>query len=172
MVCAAARKDFSFFSLDLQPLGLSCGFSPISAWARKGLRGGGSWGCRSPGGDRAHGVASSHGHKNAGPSGGPSYLPGRWGLAYMERGCNGESTPFTSLNNGSSLLWWSRFPLQAFPVADFLTPIHSGCLLAANSSPLPVSALQTPCSSTQPPSAPVDTHLRVGHTGMWHRPSV
>ena len=55
---------------------------------------------------------------------------GSWG----ERGCNGGSTPCTSLNSGSFLLWQSGFLPQAFPVVDFLPPVPSGCLLAANSS--------------------------------------
>ena len=44
--------------------------------------------------------------------------------------------------------------LQAFS-ADFmglLTPVPSGCLFTANSCPFPVSVLQIPFSSTQPPS--------------------
>ena len=48
----------------------------------------------------------------------------------------------------------------------------SGCLLTANSSLLPRSALQTPCSTTQPQSTPPDTCLRLGHTGLWLGPSV
>ena len=41
---------------------------------------------------------------------------------------------------------------------DFLTLVPSGCLLVANSSPLPRLALQTPCSSPQSPSA-LGTHV-------------
>ena len=45
-------------------------------------------------------------------------------------------------------------------VAELLTLVPSGCLLIANSNPLPEFALQTLHSSTQPL-----THLRVGLTG-------
>ena len=58
--------------------------------------------------------------------------------------------PCMSLNNGASLLWQSGFPPQAFPVADFLTPIPSVCLLTANSSPLTRFALQTPVPALSP----------------------
>ena len=46
-------------------------------------------------------------------------------------------------------------------VADPLTPIPSGCLLMANSSSRPESALQVPCSTLEPPSAPA-THVQAG----------
>ena len=46
-------------------------------------------------------------------------------------------------------------------VADPLTPIPSGCLLMANSSSRPESALQVPCSTLEPPSAPA-THVQTG----------
>ena len=66
------------------------------------------------------------------------------------------------LNQGASLLWCSRLPPRAFRVEKHHTTIPSGCVLIANSSPLPRSALQTPHSSTQPPCTPVDSHLRAG----------
>ena len=43
-------------------------------------------------------------------------------------------------------------------------PIPSGCLCTVNNRPLPGSALQTPCSSTQPLSMPADTCLRLVYT--------
>lgn len=49
-------------------------------------------------------------------------------------------------------------------VADPLTPIPSGCLLMANSSSRPESALQVPCSILEPPSAPA-THVQAGVCG-------
>ena len=77
----------------------------------------------------------------------PCLFP-RWqGPVRGEGGCNGGPAPCTSFNNGASFLWHSEFPPQEFPVADFLTPVPSGCLLTANNSPLPGSVLQTPCSS-------------------------
>ena len=53
----------------------------------------------------------------------------------------------------------------AFPVVDFLTPVPSGCLFTANSSPSTMSVLQTPCSSTQPLCAPADTSQAGGVQG-------
>ena len=56
-------------------------------------------------------------------------------------------------------------PLAYHSVIALCFYCRSGCLLADNSSPLPGSALQTPCSSTQPPSAPADTRLRLDMQG-------
>ena len=56
-----------------------------------------------------------------------------------------------------------RVSSTSIPVADCLTPVPSGCLLAAYSSPLPGFAFQTPHSSFQVLSAPADTHLRLGY---------
>ena len=63
-----------------------------------------------------------------------------------------------SLNSAALLLWWFRLPPQASHLqSSFLPPVSSGCLLTANHSPLPGSALQTPYSTTQPLSAVEDT---------------
>ena len=64
-----------------------------------------------------------------------------------------------------------EIPAGTLAVAEFLTPRPLDCLLTAN-CPLPRFALQIPYSSTQPPSIPVDTPLRLGHSGLWHAPSV
>ena len=85
---------------------------------------------------------------------------------------NGSPAPYTSVNNGALFLRWSWFPPQGFLVAEFITPIPSGCLLAVNSSPLPGFVLQIPLSCTQHLSTPIDTCLRLGHVGLWHGPSV
>ena len=56
--------------------------------------------------------------------------------------------------------------------AELLTPVPSGCLHAAYSSPLPGFVLLTPCFSTQPQPASADTSLRLGRAGLWHRLSM
>ena len=99
-------------------------------------------------------------------------LPSAWGgrVWHVGREAANGPAPCVSLNSGSSLLWRSALPPQVFPVVDFLTLVLSGCLLAANSSPLPKFAFQTPHSSTQPPSTPVDTCLRQGMQGCGMNP--
>ena len=118
--------------------------------------------------------------------GSPTQCLRRQGLVCGERSCDGGPAPHAPLNNGTLLPWQSAIPPGAFPAADlltlvpsvclwaveFLTPIPSGHLCAANSSPLPRFTLQTPRFSTQPLSALVDTILRLEHAGLWNRPSV
>ena len=134
--------------------------------------------------------SGSHRHKRSGPSGSIFQCPvaaalgpalagpfhSTWGdgqgLVRGERGCSCRSIPCMSLNSGALLPWQSRFPLQAFPVADFLPPIPIGCLLAANNSTPPGFVLQSPRSSSQPPCTPVDTHPSVGHAVLLHGLSV
>ena len=99
-------------------------------------------------------------------SGTPPWCQWRQGTEHEERGCNGDPTLCMSLNNGAFLLWWSGLSPRAFPVAELLTPAHSGCPLLAKNSSLLGSALQTPSSSTQPLCTPVDTRFRLGHTGL------
>ena len=54
-------------------------------------------------------------------------------------------------------------PLGAFLAVEPLTPIPSGCLCAANNSPLLGSALLNPLFSTQPLPPLVASNLRLGH---------
>ena len=65
---------------------------------------------------------------------------------------------WASLNSATLLLWWLRLPPQASHLqSSSLPPVHSGCLLTGNHSPLPGSALPTPRFRTQPLSASEDT---------------
>ena len=82
------------------------------------------------------------------------------GSASGDRGYNGISTLYTSLNSGTLLLWQSWFPPQAFPVVDFFPPIPSGCLLAANSSP-PPGLLSNPHVPAFSPCVHQQTHVPV-----------
>ena len=118
--------------------------------------------------------------------GSPSHCSQIQGLVCGERGRDGNLTTCTLLNNGSSLPRQPTLPPGVFlgaelltlvpsrclQTAELLTLIPSGHLHTANSSPLPRSALLTPCFSTQPLPALMDTCLRQGCTGLWHRPSV
>ena len=82
----------------------------------------------------------------------------QWGLSKglrgrgqcMRREAAMAAPPPISLRNGTLILCQAGFPLQAFLVADFLTPVPSGCLLASRSSSpcvcSPVSKSQHPAS--------------------------
>lgn len=108
--------------------------------------------------------------------GSPSHCPQSQGLVCGETSHYGDPVPCASLNNGTSLPRQSVFPPGAVLAVELLSPIPSGCLgtadlhtpipsghlYAANSSPLPGSALFIPCFSTQPPPALVDVLLRLG----------
>lgn len=82
--------------------------------------------------------------------------------------CNGSSTPCVSLNNSLCFCGCLGFFLEAFPVAVYLLPISSGCLLIVDGSLLPGFAHQFPYSSSQPSCTPVDTCPGLGHAGLWH----
>ena len=70
--------------------------------------------------------------------------------------------PFTHHSTMAPHFYGSLGSSRNIPVVEFLTPNPSVCLHTANNSFLPVSTLQTPHSITQPTSALVDTHLRLG----------
>ena len=95
----------------------------------------------------------------------PSLVPVEAGVGMWGKRLQWQPCLCLSLSNGALLLWRSGLPPQAFLVVELLNPVPTGCLLTANSSPLPRSALQTPRSSTQPLCAPTDTHLGLGHQG-------
>ena len=83
--------------------------------------------------------------------------------------------PLAITQQWCSVPWRCRLPPQASHLqSSSLPPVPSGCLLMANSSPLPGSALQSPRSSTQPLSAVVDTlevdTLRLGGQGRAQHP--
>ena len=117
-------------------------------------------GCKrdGPGGDDARGKASSCGVREPALAGAFPNTRGGRGRC-MGREAAMAVLPCTSLNNGALILWQSGFPPQAFPVADFLTPIPSGCLLTANSSTLP-SLLSKPHVPAPSP------HLHWRHTSQ------
>ena len=118
--------------------------------------------------------------------GNPSECPQHQGPVCGEKVHDGGPTPWAPLNNDNSLPRQSVLPPGSFPALELLTPIPTGCLhtaelltptpsghfRAANSSPLPRPTLVTRHFSTQPPPIMVDTSLRLGHAGLWYRPSV
>ena len=87
--------------------------------------------------------------------------PQRHRMAGGEGGCNGGPAPCTPLSNDTSFPRQTMLPLVAFLSVDPLTPILSGCLCTANSSPLLESALLTPHFSTQPLPALVASCFRL-----------
>ena len=97
------------------------------------------------------------------PSGGFSSCLGGEGVARGERGFSDSFTTRLSLNNDTLFLWQSGFTPQAFLVAYFLTPIHSGCLLMANISPPRGFTLQT---TFQHP-APMCTVASMSQSGLF-----
>ena len=64
----------------------------------------------------------------------------------------------------------SRLLPRAFLVLELLIPTPSGCFLEAWSHAHLGFALQTSHSSTYPPGTPVNTHPRLGPTGLWQGP--
>lgn len=102
----------------------------------------------------------------------PLLVPVEAGTSAWGRGCNGSLTPCAPLNNSALRLWQHGLLSQTFPVVEFLTPIPSGCLFAANSFPFPGSSLQIPCSSTQHLFTLADTQLSLGHSELWHGSSM
>ena len=113
---------------------------------------------------RPAGSCNRLGHPHSGGS--PSQSPWRQELACGEIVCSGSSTACTPLSNGVSFPKQTTLPLGAFPAVEPLTHVPSGCLYAANSGPLPGSALLTPCFSNQPLPALVDSHLWLWHPGL------
>lgn len=67
----------------------------------------------------------------------------------LRRDCKSRSTPCTSFNNGTMLLWQSVFPPQIFSIKAQFTPLPSDYLLAASNSPFYRFAFQSPHSSMQ-----------------------
>ena len=167
MACVAARRVFSFF--------LYCWRSPVlsapsvrvansqvsSPEAAPELRillimeevdgGGHGWGSKDPRLGRV--------------------LPSPWlaGAGTRDKGCSGL-IPWASLKN-DTLSMVVQASSRSIPLeTSSLTPVPSGCLLRANHSPLPGSALQTPHFSTQPLSASLDMPLRLGRQGWGQYP--
>lgn len=64
-----------------------------------------------------------------------------------------------------------HFHFYGCPCGGFPHSHEESCLLKANSNPLPWSALQTPCPSTQSLCTLVDTCVRLGCIELWYRPS-
>ena len=180
MVHTAARGDFTSSFLVAQPVGLSFGFGPISACGppsgicstlrQEGVDMETHWGlcAHSSGRERRWWLIEAHK---------PALLRA-FPIAWVSRGvCMGREATVATLpithHSTMALCLCGRqgLPAGTFPVAEFLTPRPLDWLLTAN-SPLPRFALQIPYSSTQPPSIPVDTPLRLGHSRLWHTPSV
>ena len=64
----------------------------------------------------------------------------------------------------------AQAPPPILPAVKPLLLTAPGSFLTNNSCPLPGSTLQTPLSSTQPPSSPGNTQIWLGHSKLWHIP--
>ena len=98
-------------------------------------------------------------------------LPSPWlaGAGTRDKGCSGL-IPWASLNN-DTLSMVVQASSRSIPLeTSSLTPVPSGCILTANRSPLPGSALQIPHFGTQPLSALLDMPLRLGGQGWGQHP--
>lgn len=84
-----------------------------------------------------------------------------WGRRLQEWPCPCHSTASVA----------AQAPSPNIPVCKTL-PSHTSSLSHTGSWPLPSSVLQAPHSNTQPPPMLADTHLKFGHAGRLHRPSV
>lgn len=75
------------------------------------------------------------------------------------------------LNNGTLLLWHPRLLPQIFLVVELHPPIPSGFLVTTGSRLSP--GLLSPDPTFQHPAClHLQTHLRLGCTGLWHGPPV
>ena len=158
MVCADARRNLSFSCLVAGPWGSAVVSAPPVHWDHPQTCAlkvtlesmslpwwGGGWG----GGNSCGGREITHVGGRA--------IPSAWRGRDRHRGAEAASRFFPS-GSATLLLWWFRLPPQASHLqSSSFPPVHSGCLLTGNHSPLPGSALRTPCFSTQSLSASEDT---------------
>ena len=192
-MCRCSER-FQFFFLSRTALGLSFGFGTTSACGspsgvcspprRDGVKSG-------TGGMMAHFGGMRHGSYWLGHScllrwgSKGQWQTGAWVLALVGvppiapgagAGVWGERPRWWPCPSCTTQHW--RLPLQsvlppgAFLAVEPLAPIPSGCLHAANSSPLLGSALQTPSFSTQSQPALANPCLRLGCPKLWHGLSV
>lgn len=156
------RRERGPPSLVAQAPGLSCAFSPT---LHVGLPPGSALEVvleytRGWGWDQRQDLGGSHGLQEWVTGG--AHQPAKAGAPpsakEVEAGSWGEGVAMVSQT--SSINMGSCGARYARPF------IPSGCLSAADHSPLPVPTLQTPGSSTQPPSSPAHTNLRLGGAGL------
>ena len=101
------------------------------------------------------------------PAGATSNVFWGWKLMHGERGYNGSPALHASLNSGASMASSRSIQVCGAPHS---CPLRLSPHSQQQSSPQ--VPLQTPQSSIQSPSAPVDTCFRLGNAGLWHGPSV
>ena len=90
---------------------------------------------------------------------------------HFERACSDSLTLYMPLNNGTLLLWRPRLLPQIFLVVELHPPIPSGFLVTTGSRLSP--GLLSPDPTFQHPAhLHLQTHLRLGCTGLWHGPPV
>ena len=103
--------------------------------------------------------------------GSPSWSPPRQRSTHVERACSDSLTLYMPLNNGTLLLWHPRLLPQIFLVVELHPPIPSGFLVTTGSRLSP--GLLSPDPTFQHPAClHLQTHLRLGSTGLWHGPPV
>ena len=76
-----------------------------------------------------------------------------------------------ALNNGTLLLWRPRLLPQIFLVVELHPPIPSGFLVTTGSRLSP-GLLSPDPTFRHPARLHLQTHLRLGCTGLWHGPPV
>ena len=156
VVCTAMRRDFSSSSLVVQPRGSAVvSAPPLHVGHTQALP-------RMPQSRRAHhsGVRRRHrpGMQEPSPAGAlSSALRGRG--QHMGREAAVAALPF---------MCHSTMALHSYGSMGFL---HERSWLQS-SCPLRLSACSQQQSSPRSTLQTTDTRLRLGHTGLWHRPSV
>ena len=97
-------------------------------------------------------------------------------LVHGERGCYGISHPTLPFMCHLTMVLSFYGRPSLLPHTPWLWPHHtpapSGCLHAANTSPLPRSDLQSLTFSIQPLPIPAEARLRLGHSEQWQGLSV